>query len=132
MSSSTGTLAGVLDASAILAILFDEPGSAIAQRYLQAGTVSAVNLAEVAAKLADRSITMSMARTIINQLNLDVRAMTADQAWRSASLRDLTRSAGLSLGDRACLALAAELDYRPSPRTGPGPTSPPASAWSST
>ena len=35
--------------------------------------------------------------------------MTADQAWRSAGLRDLTRNAGSSLGDRACLALATEL-----------------------
>lgn len=99
----------VLDASAVLALLFEEPGADIVRTHLRAGVIGAANLAEVLAKLSDHGLPASEAARAVAILGLEVAPMTEAQAQRSAGMRPATRVAGLSLGDRACLALAAEL-----------------------
>jgi len=99
----------VLDASAVLALLFEEPGAEVVRAQLRTGVIGAANLAEVLAKLSDHGLPAVEAVRAVTILGLEFAPMTAAQAGRSAELRSLTRSVGLSLGDRACLALAAEL-----------------------
>ena len=99
----------VLDASAVLALLFEEPGAEAVRAHLRTGVIGAANLAEVLAKLSDHGLPVQEAARAVAILGLEVAPMTEAQAQRSAELRPATRPAGLSLGDRACLALAAEL-----------------------
>ena len=95
----------VLDASAVLAALFREPGADVVEAHYEAGIVSSVNLAEVVTKLCDRGMPSDDAREFLSALALPVRPFDERLAYIAGSLRDATRSAGLSLGDRACLAL---------------------------
>jgi ribonuclease VapC len=101
---------GVLDASAVLALLKQEPGSEqVAQVVDDGAAISAVNLSEVVAKLGEADRTEAAIRGVINALDLDVVSFDAELAYRAGLLRSATRAAGLSLGDRACLALAEHL-----------------------
>ena len=99
----------VLDASAILAYLHREPGGELVVRYLSAAFASAVNVAEVGTRLADRGMTDDKVRQAITDLGMAIAPFDEDQAYASAALRGATRHIGLSLGDRACLALAQRL-----------------------
>ena len=99
----------VLDASAVLALLFEEPGAETVRAHLRTGVIGAANLAEVLAKLSDHGVPAHEAVRAVTILGLEVAPMTEAQAQRSAEMRSATRAAGLSLSDRACLALAAEL-----------------------
>jgi len=99
----------VLDASALLALLNDEPGRAVVEAALDGAFISAVNLSEVMAKLADRGMAESHARAALNALDLEVVPFDAELAFRAGALRPITRPLGLSLGDRACLALGIYL-----------------------
>jgi len=99
----------VLDASAVLALLFEEPGAEMVRAHVRAGVIGAANLAEVLAKLSDHGVPAHEAARAVAILGLEVAPMTEAQAQRSAEMRPTTRAAGLSLGDRACLALAVEL-----------------------
>jgi PIN domain nuclease of toxin-antitoxin system len=100
----------VLDASAILAVLQNEPGNeALTDEVLAASVVSAVNLAEVQTSMVRRGVppveAWIRARVPVTQ----VVDFTEDQARVAGSLVAKTRTLGLSLGDRACLALALAL-----------------------
>ncbi|MCK6451421.1 MAG: type II toxin-antitoxin system VapC family toxin [Alphaproteobacteria bacterium] len=97
----------VLDASAILALLAGEPDTDIVRVSLPAAIVSAVNVSEVGAKLCDRGMSAPDIRNAMGMLGLEVAAFDEHAAYAAAMLRDPTRKLGLSLGDRACLALAA-------------------------
>src|ERR1700719_4152852 len=94
----------VLDASAVLALLLDEPGGARVAAQLHEAGISTVNLTEVAQRLADQwpdtQVTAVLARFPCELIDFD-RAM----AMRAGLMRRTTRAQGLSLGDRACLAL---------------------------
>lgn len=96
----------VLDASAILAVLYQEPGADTVFSILSRSIVNTVTLTEVVAKLADGDVDESSMRRTISELGIRVVSFDEDQAYRAGLLRPLTRDAGLSLGDRACLALA--------------------------
>lgn len=96
----------VLDASVLLAVINGEAGSETLYPYLADGLVSTVNLAEVAARLADYGMPPEQARQAIAYLGVETVPFTEDHALASGALRETTRAAGLSLGDRACLALA--------------------------
>ncbi|MGD0430911.1 MAG: type II toxin-antitoxin system VapC family toxin [Acetobacteraceae bacterium] len=104
---SDGTV--VLDASALLALLQSEPGAEVVADLLSVGVMSAVNLSEVVAKLIDHGMPLDQAREALDELPIQVHPFDRDAAFAAAELRRVTRSAGLSLGDRACLALAAHL-----------------------
>lgn len=101
----------VLDASAVMALLQDEPGGRTVEALLarDACAISAVNVAEVAAKLADRGVPDWVVTDTIRSLQLEIHAFDEGDALASGRLRKATRSYGLSLGDRACLALADKL-----------------------
>ena len=108
---SEGNALSVIDASALIAFLRREPGAALVRGVLGKGAViSAVNVSEVLATLATPDRT---AAVIFDDLNRrlfgeTLRIVPFDGAYAlaTARLRPLTRSSGLSLGDRACLALA--------------------------
>lgn len=101
----------VLDASAVLAFLQGEPGEEAVADVLEAGRgiICAVNLSEVAAKLVHGGMTAVLAVEALRSLDLDVRPFDEPLALECAWLREPTRTAGLSLGDRACLALGKQL-----------------------
>jgi PIN domain nuclease of toxin-antitoxin system len=96
----------VLDSSAVLALLLGEPGADQVQRELPGALLSAVNFAEVISKLCERGMPAAEARVAVEATGVDLIAFDVDQACLAGHLRNATRSAGLSLGDRACLALA--------------------------
>lgn len=106
MSSS----AYVLDASALLAVMLDEPGSRFVEDRLAEACIGAVNLSEVIAKLQDRGVPDEVIEESLGELDLLVIPFDAAQAMLAGKLRRDTRAAGLSLGDRACLALAMSSD----------------------
>jgi ribonuclease VapC len=99
----------VLDSSAVLAVILEEPGAGSVEAVLPGAKVSAVNLGEVTAKLRDLGMPEATVETVLDGLQIDVRVHDWDAAIASGFLRPATRGAGLSLGDRACLALAAAL-----------------------
>src|SRR3954465_7123929 len=99
----------VLDASALLALLNQERGSATVSAAFPRVAISAVNLSEVMAKLVERSMPAEAVRTILEDLDLDVHPFDAEAAYATGALRAATRHLGLSLGDRACLALGRQL-----------------------
>lgn len=99
----------VLDASALLAAMLGERGAQTVEAYFSDACISSVNLSEVVAKLSERGVPDESIHESLFDLDLDVRDFNTAQALRAGTLRNLTRSKGLSLGDRACLALAGEL-----------------------
>ena len=96
----------VLDASALLAVVRNEPGADQVHDILSKARISAVNFSEVIAKLQERGVPNSAIDTALGGLDLDIVPFDRQQADRAGKLRMPTRSAGLSFGDRACLALA--------------------------
>ena len=102
----------VLDASAVLAVLNDEPGADVVAASLRDSVISAVNVSETVAKLADGGMPDAAIREALRDLLLDVVPFDSELAYDAGLLRPSTRDAGLSLGDRACLALARRLGLR--------------------
>lgn len=102
----------VVDASALLALLQDEPGAEVVTRALSTGVMSVANLAEVLAKAVDRGLDLTRQHLLIASLGIRFEPVTNDDAFASAALRRLEEPDGrvLSLGDRLCLALAWRLD----------------------
>ena len=99
----------VLDASALLCVLNDEPGADRVVDVLTRSIIGTANLAEVVSKLRDRGLPLDEVREALGGLHLDVRSLTPAQALIVGDLRPATKALGLSLGDRACLALAIDL-----------------------
>ena len=99
----------VLDASAVLAFLQDEPGSAVVRERLGAGAhIGTVNWFEVAQKVIARGGNWPLAAQVLLSFPLTVHPATAQDAeWAARRWRT---GEGLSLGDRFCLALAARLE----------------------
>jgi PIN domain nuclease of toxin-antitoxin system len=96
----------VLDSSAVLALMRREPGASAVAAVLPGALLSTVNLAEVIAKLCERDVPIDIARQAVASLGVRIADFTEEQAHLTGEWRPLTRSVGLSLGDRACLALA--------------------------
>ena len=99
----------VLDASALLAVMLGEAGGEAVHAVLAQAHIGAVNLSEVVAKLQERGVPDEVIDLSLADLDVSVVPFDRSQAVRAGKLRTATRSAGLSLGDRACLATAAEL-----------------------
>ena len=106
----------VLDASAALAYLTDEKGAAQVEGYLKAGScMSAANWAEVISKISDLGMNYQELEKIFRQRGLIEQAikffpLTLEDAKTIGGLRSITKKFGLSLADRACLALAIRLN----------------------
>ena len=97
----------VLDASALLAFVKGEPGADVVARLLGDAVISAVNFAEAVTKLVEKGMTIDLARSALGIANVDVVDFDRGLAEQTGGLVARTKSLGLSLGDRACLALAA-------------------------
>ena len=99
----------VLDASAVLALVRDEPGAGKVAPHIGRAAISAVNLQEVIKELLLSGLDEALIRELLDELRLDVRAHDVDAAYAAAALHEHTRRYGRGLGDRSCLALAMQL-----------------------
>ena len=101
----------VLDASAVMAVIQAEPGrEQLTPAILASAVCSTVNLAEVQAKLVSRGLTPQQAWEDATSPIVEIVPFNAVQARICGDLVTQTKPLGLSLGDRACLALAIALD----------------------
>ena len=100
----------ILDASALLALLRRESGAEKVEVVVPDAVISTVNLGEVLGKLVDYGMPEALAFSAIGGLGISFMNVDVALARSSARLREITRKAGLSLGDRICLALGEQLD----------------------
>ena len=100
----------VLDASAVLALVRNEPGADKVASHIGRAAISAVNLQEVIKELLLSGLDEPTTRELLDELRLDVRAHDFEAAYAAAALHARTREYGCGLGDRSCLALAVQLD----------------------
>lgn len=97
----------VLDASAIMAFVRDEPGAGVVAQYLPGAFVSTVNLSEVLKKAVEAAPdSVDRAWQYLMALGMEAVDFDIRLARRTGELRAATRKLGLSFADRACLALA--------------------------
>jgi PIN domain nuclease of toxin-antitoxin system len=98
----------VLDASAVLAVLNQETGAEVVMDRLPGSMMSLVNAVEVGTKLVDGGMTIEAAREAMDLLEIAMVELDKPLAETTIRLRQKTRAVGLSLADRACLALALQ------------------------
>ena len=98
----------VLDASALLAFLHDEPGGGQVESVLDGAVMSTVNWSEVVQKALQRGVDVCGIREDVQELGMQIIPFSAKQAELAADLYETARTHGLSLADRACLALALD------------------------
>jgi ribonuclease VapC len=96
----------VLDASAVLALVHDEPGADLVEQELPGSALSAVNLAEVVGKLLDAGVQPRPLRALLTAAGVQIISFTQADAELAGALRTVDGGRALSLGDRCCLALA--------------------------
>jgi ribonuclease VapC len=99
----------VLDASALLAYLKNEPGGDVVDAVLSESVMSSVNWAEVIQKSIAVGIDVDGMLDDLQVLGLRVEPFLPEDGEVAGRLWEQTRSAGLSLGDRACLSLGLRL-----------------------
>lgn len=97
-----------LDASALLAFLFEEEGGEQVAAHLSACCLSTVNLSEVMGRFVRDGHDARSVLTHLTSTEIEIVPFTAEQAAIAATLIPKTSRIGLSLGDRACLALALD------------------------
>lgn len=101
----------ILDASALIALIYQEAGMEVVEKYLSTSEISTVNLTEVAAYMIKQGITITEVVALLQDLSIPTIEFNEVQAFCAAHLVEKTASKGLSLGDRACLALAMQKNY---------------------
>jgi PIN domain nuclease of toxin-antitoxin system len=99
----------VLDASALLALLHAEPGAEAVGKLVACSAISAVNWCEVFGKLRAVGVDGDALAEGVAETGIEIVAFDEDQARLAGELHRSTKDAGLSLADRACLALATHL-----------------------
>lgn len=100
----------VLDASALIALLWAEPGAEAVEPLLGGSVVSTVNWAEVLQRYRAHGVETAGKRESVEALGVEIADFTAEDGALVAELWQPTRRAGLSLADRGCLALARRLN----------------------
>ncbi len=96
----------VIDASALLAILFDEPGADLAMAHSRNGVMSAANLCESIERVVRVGGSAAVVTDAIARLEIDILPFGAPEAVLAGKMRGQSRFAGISLADRACIATA--------------------------
>jgi PIN domain nuclease of toxin-antitoxin system len=99
----------VLDASALLAYLQDEPGGEAVDAVLPDSVMSSVHWAEVIQKAIAAGVDVEGMLDDLQVLGLSIEPFTIEDGEMTGRLWDRTRQYGLSLGDRACLSLGSRL-----------------------
>lgn len=105
--------AHVLDASALLATLANEPGGEQVEPLLDGAAMSALNWAEVLQRYEAAGLELADRREQVESLGVSLRPFDTRQAELAAGLYSRTREVGLGIADRACLALALDLGAEP-------------------
>lgn len=100
----------VLDSSALLAYLQDEPGSEVVERILNEAFISSVNWAEVVQKSVAAGVKVKGMLEELQALGLTVEIFTVEDGELAGLLWTNTKNFGLSLGDRACLSLGLRMN----------------------
>jgi ribonuclease VapC len=96
----------VLDASAVLALIHDEPGAEQVAAELSTATLGTANLAEVIDKLVDVDVDVARVRALLSAAGVVIEPLTEEDAELAGAMRTIKGGRTLSLGDRCCLALA--------------------------
>ena len=100
----------VLDASAVLAVILEEPGREIVMQAIERGaTIGSINLAEVITRLVRLGMSDERIAILVGGLRLRIEPLEAAVARDAGLMSRVTSPFGLSLGDRCCLALAKQL-----------------------
>ena len=100
----------VLDASALLAYLLDEPGSEIVDEVISQSVMSAVNWSEVVQKIEKVGVDADIVYQELLVLGLKIEPFLVEDGYLTGLLNKKTSQFGLSLGDRACLSLGMRLN----------------------
>lgn len=100
----------VLDASAVLACIHEEPGSEVVKPLLEFSMMSTVNLAESLSVLQRQNMTLEKAWFIISDMVPNIMSFDTYQAKLVTKLQPYVKHKGLSLGDRSCITLGMILD----------------------
>jgi PIN domain nuclease of toxin-antitoxin system len=99
-------MAVLLDASATLAYVLEEPGADVVGGHLAHASIASVNLVEVLTRLVDKGRPITLAIEAVEELHVHVIDVDRGIAFEAAELRMIGRPLGLSLADRICLATA--------------------------
>lgn len=98
----------IIDASALIALFFNEPGATTVLEHIRnsTGLVSIVNYCEVLTKLYETEFPVKEFDTVFDRMPLTLIDVNKEISRYAAALRPSTKHAGLSLGDRYCIACA--------------------------
>lgn len=99
----------VLDASALMALINNEPGALLVEQYIEKACISSVNFAETLTKMLEQGIPLEEAENVLDNLNLEIVPFDRKQVSGTSLLRSSTKPYGLSLADRICLNLGKML-----------------------
>ena len=100
----------VLDASAVLALIHNEPGHDLVAAQIDGAVLGAANLAEVVGKLTDADVDIRRVRELLQAAGVIIEPVTAADAELAGALRGIHGGRALSLGDRCCLALTVRTE----------------------
>jgi PIN domain nuclease of toxin-antitoxin system len=101
----------ILDASAILALIFDEPGAEIVVPVARGSSLLSVNLSEVIQRVLAIDGNPDRAEDAVDRLEIEIVPFDRTLARLTAELRERTSFMGASFADRACLALGLQTGY---------------------